>query len=270
VLHNNKVYSPEWLLNNTERAIFGELIPLDGFQNAFEIIAPDSEIMMNATTIHQTAQTTLNNPTPFTLNFNLNTNVDGISPFTTTTPANIQPTTLNAWDEILNTLAENHNDFPANPTRDGYTFVGWYLDAEFTTLITDTFRMPARNATLYARWQKNEPPQITTTSLPNASFNRQYNATLQATSPTPITWSIVPPTGFLDSIFDVFPGGLVFDSLTGTISGTIVHERWMDAIITYRFVVKAENDFGYTTQQLSITVSLPNELPDPPITEPVR
>ena len=40
---------------------------------------------------------------------------------------------------------------PANPTRDGYVFVGWYLDKAYTTKLT--YVMPRENATAYARWQ---------------------------------------------------------------------------------------------------------------------
>jgi len=46
------------------------------------------------------------------------------------------------------------SEIPASgPTRAGYNFMGWYLDADFTVAITETFRMPARDATLYARWE---------------------------------------------------------------------------------------------------------------------
>ena len=46
---------------------------------------------------------------------------------------------------------------PADPTRDGYTFAGWYKDAEcseaydFTAPVTE-------NITLYAKWTKDEQP----------------------------------------------------------------------------------------------------------------
>ena len=40
---------------------------------------------------------------------------------------------------------------PSNPTRSGYTFVGWYLDASLTTPYTFT-TMPGNHLTLYAKW----------------------------------------------------------------------------------------------------------------------
>ena len=41
--------------------------------------------------------------------------------------------------------------FPENPVRDGYVFIGWYQDKEYTT--EQTFIMPATNKTVYAKWQ---------------------------------------------------------------------------------------------------------------------
>src|SRR3989339_244912 len=40
---------------------------------------------------------------------------------------------------------------PNNPTKEGYTFGGWYSDAALTTAYTFTV-MPAQNITLYAKW----------------------------------------------------------------------------------------------------------------------
>ena len=45
---------------------------------------------------------------------------------------------------------------PAAPTRQGYTFAGWYTDTAFTmawSFANDT--MPDNNLTLYAKWTKN-------------------------------------------------------------------------------------------------------------------
>ncbi len=43
---------------------------------------------------------------------------------------------------------------PATPTREGYTFAGWYSDIALTTAYTFT-TMPASNVTLYAKWTLN-------------------------------------------------------------------------------------------------------------------
>jgi len=43
---------------------------------------------------------------------------------------------------------------PDNPTKEGYTFIGWFSDIELTTPYTFT-TMPAENSTLYAKWSIN-------------------------------------------------------------------------------------------------------------------
>ncbi|MCK7486329.1 MAG: InlB B-repeat-containing protein [Bacillus subtilis] len=43
---------------------------------------------------------------------------------------------------------------PADPTKTGYTFAGWYSDAGLTNAYTFT-TMPAENITLYAKWTIN-------------------------------------------------------------------------------------------------------------------
>ena len=53
--------------------------------------------------------------------------------------------------------AENSNiTKPDDPTRDGYTFAGWYTDAALRTAV-ETFptTMPASNTTYYAKWTRN-------------------------------------------------------------------------------------------------------------------
>lgn len=44
---------------------------------------------------------------------------------------------------------------PDNPTKEGYTFGGWYLEAELTTLYSFT-TIPAEDITLYAKWEAYE------------------------------------------------------------------------------------------------------------------
>ena len=46
---------------------------------------------------------------------------------------------------------------PADPTKDGYTFAGWFADEALTVPYTFS-TMPAENITLYAKWDEIEPP----------------------------------------------------------------------------------------------------------------
>ena len=45
------------------------------------------------------------------------------------------------------------------PTRDGYTFLGWYLEESFINKVTFPFEV-TRDQTLYAKWEENIPASI--------------------------------------------------------------------------------------------------------------
>jgi|GEM_PF-3598439 len=81
----------------------------------------------------------------------------GGQPGSPTTPNSIEPINILRGVYLLEYLAA-HPAFPtAGPTRAGYEFAGWYLNADFTIPVTETFRMPARSTILYARWSSHTP-----------------------------------------------------------------------------------------------------------------
>lgn len=46
---------------------------------------------------------------------------------------------------------------PSTPTRDGYRFAGWYLDADYREKMNfDTFTMPDSDVTLFAKWESTQ------------------------------------------------------------------------------------------------------------------
>ena len=81
-------------------------------------------------------------------------------------------------------------------------------------------------------------PAVTTSTLPNGAMGTAYNQTLKANGQN-ITWSY---TGTL-------PNGLTLNTNTGVISGTPTLNG------TFRFAVKATNNAGSNTKQLTITVT---------------
>ena len=89
-----------------------------------------------------------------------------------------------------------------------------------------------------------QPPNITTTSLPQGTVGVAYSATLMASGgKKPYTWSI--SAGSL-------PAGLVLNASTGVISGMPTGSG------TFNFTVKvtdAEKPAASTTKALSITVT---------------
>jgi hypothetical protein len=81
----------------------------------------------------------------------------------------------------------------------------------FTIQVTDANSQQATASLTLAVSPQPQPPAITTTSLPGATQNRVYKATLSATGgTTPYSWSIV--SGSL-------PPGLTLRSTTGVVSG---------------------------------------------------
>ncbi len=117
----------------------------------------------------------------------------------------------------------------------------------FTVQVTDA-QNPAdsgmRTLSITVNAAPVSPPNITTTSLPNARRNGSYSQTLQATGGVmPYTWSIT--SGSL-------PPGLSLNPLTGVISGTPTTRG------TWNFTVRVQDSQSppaIDTQSLSITVN---------------
>ena len=68
-----------------------------------------------------------------------------------------------SFDSNFGTAVEsiqvNENELvvePAAPTREGYTFEGWYIDINFTQEVNFETFIPTKNITLFAKWTKNE------------------------------------------------------------------------------------------------------------------
>jgi len=91
-----------------------------------------------------------------------------------TTPASMATIAIPQGMNILTFLANNHATFTTTPTRTGYTFMGWYLNAAFTNRVTATTVMPATNATMFARWQRlpaGSQPTITSVTIDQQNMN---------------------------------------------------------------------------------------------------
>ena len=113
-----------------------------------------------------------------------------------------------------------------------------------TTAGTFNITVKATNAVgsdlkdLFIKISISDYPQITTTTLPSGTINEFYDTALQATSGTPVTWSIIE---------GALPTGIIMSS-TGTIVGTPTVTG------TFNFKVQATNSAGFDTQELSLVI----------------
>ena len=85
---------------------------------------------------------------------------------------------------------------PADPERSGYTFAGWYKDADCTEAWDFSSDIVSCDMTLYAKWTKNESPAPlpTPSSRPNSNKGNATSVSLVLT-----THSAVSLTGALKS-----------------------------------------------------------------------
>ena len=84
---------------------------------------------------------------------------------------------------------------PAVPTRQGYTFAGWYTDNTFArawNFAVDT--MPDSNLTLYAKWIEN-PKSVATSS--GASENNSSSSTKLAETGSDVSMLLFATAGFI-------------------------------------------------------------------------
>ena len=89
------------------------------------------------------------------------------------------------------------------------------------------------------------PPSITTTALDDGTVNTSYSETLNADG-SPTSWEVTDGS---------LPAGLTLDESTGVISGTPTADG------TFNFTVKATNDGGSDSKELSITIGEQTNVP---------
>ena len=137
--------------------------------------------------------------------------------------------TINQYNVVFNanggvgggTIARNYNDVIAlssvisNPTREGYTFLGWGTTAN--GLVVSSYTMPAQDTTLYAVWSIKRDITITFNAN-GASGNAPVTLTNQ-TYGTTITLpgaGILTKTGYQFLGWSTTPNGLVVNMYSTT------------------------------------------------------
>ena len=102
------------------------------------------------------------------------------------------------------------------------------------------------SGTLTGTISGNQPPKITTTSLPNGEVDTTYNQTLWATGSETITWSLASGS--------TMPAGLTLNS-DGTITGTPTTAG------QFTFTATATNSAGSDSKEYELTINAPQNIP---------
>lgn len=130
----------------------------------------------------QTSKTILNNkpigtlPTPTSLGYTFNgwylTSDFSDSKVLSTDIVNTHLTLFAKWDiktitlsfntnggTSVSSITQNYNSNvikPTNPTKTGYSFIGWYSDSSLQNIVNFPYNMPSTNTTVYAKWEINQ------------------------------------------------------------------------------------------------------------------
>ena len=141
---------------------------------------------------------------------------------------------------------------PADPTKTGYTFAGWYSDAGLTTPYTFT-TMPASNITLYAKWTVI---QYTITFESNGgssvtAITQDYGTTVTApTDPTKTGYSFA---GWFSDIGLTTP----YTFTTMPASNITLYAKWTVIQYTITFESNGGSSVTSITQDFGTTVTAP-------------
>lgn len=111
-------------------------------------------------------------------------------------------------------LSGGHVIKPADPTRDGYVFGGWFKDTELTVAYDFTEEVIG-NVTLYAKWIKNETATPEPEATPESIATPEPEATSEPTA-TPQSTMYYGPSSF----FPTRPSGVVPTAAPTTVPAT--------------------------------------------------
>ena len=142
----------------------------------------------------------------------------------------------------VDSLSVDYGDIvtkPADPTRDGYTFAGWYSDESLATAWNFETDTVSKDTTLYAKW--TEIPTYTVTVAASSHGSVTVNPTSAAAGEM-VTLTIAPETGY-------------------TLSGLNV----ADANGTAITVNGSENTYTFTMPDSAVTVTATFRLIEEPV-----
>ncbi|WP_180339382.1 InlB B-repeat-containing protein, partial [Peptoniphilus catoniae] len=147
--------------------------------------------------------------------------------------------------------AGGHVTKPTDPTKDGYTFAGWYKDAGLTTPFDFVNETINTDITLYAKWTQNAPTSYTVTFNTNggsAVASQTITAGGHVTKPTDPTKDGYTFAGWYKDAEFTTP----FDFVNETINtDTTIYAKWTEktppAPVTYTLTASVEGGHGSVT-----------------------
>ncbi len=152
------------------------------------------------------------------------------------------------------------------PTKDGYTFVGWFDNAEFSgTSITQITVGSTGDRTLYAKWT---PTIYSITYELNAGVNDEDNPATYTIETATITLEEATRTGYTFSgWFDnaEFSGTAITEITVGSTGNKTLYTKWtpIEYDITYELdsgTNDASNPATYTIETATITLEEPTKV----------
>ena len=149
-----------------------------------------------------------------------------------------------------------------DPVKPGYTFGGWYKDAEFTTKVTEITQGTTGNITLYAKW---ELVSYTITYELDGGTNAPENPESYNVETETITLKDPAKAGYTFEgwyMAEDFTGNAVTEIVQGTTGNITLYAKWVkegDYTITYVNVDGAanENPASYNVETETITLKDP-------------
>ena len=200
-------------------------------------------------TLYAKWETTTTEPETYTVTYNLNGG--------TNNPLNPSAFEANSGNITL-----------ADPTREGYTFKGWYSDSGFSTKVTAIDTSDPRNIYLYAKWEAvtTEPETYTVTYFLNGGTNDPSNPSGYSVNPGNITLADPARLGYT---FKGWYSDSGFSSKVTTINtnnpkNITLYAKWEIINYTITYVLNggtnnSSNPESYTVESINVAFADPTK-----------
>jgi uncharacterized repeat protein (TIGR02543 family) len=208
--------------------------------------------------------------TPVTANITIYAQWAAASPGSHTVAFNLNDGTNTTWaaKTVSSGAVTGTENFPANPSRPGYVFGGWNVQADGGGAVFSASTEVNADITVYAQWTET-PAGVHTVIFKLNDGTETIWAAESVTDPgTPVTAFPVPPSR-LSYIFTGWNtqadgGGSEF-TVTTTVSGNIiVYAKWTGETYTVRFMSNYAPDTALYTKTVTVPETTIADFPADP------